>query len=94
MAKLTAEQKVFIVQRLACFDTPSQVAKAIQEELGVTVSPQSCEGYDPTKVTGANLSQRLRDLFEATRKQFLEDTTSIGAPAGPAADGCEGRGGP
>nr|WP_279614300.1 DUF2280 domain-containing protein [Comamonas antarctica] len=33
--------------------------------------------YDPTKATGAKLSQKLRAIFEATRAQFLADVGSI-----------------
>ncbi|WP_022727238.1 DUF2280 domain-containing protein [Fodinicurvata sediminis] len=70
--RLTEIQKVFIVQRLACFDTPSEAAKAFKEEHGIEITPQAAEGYDPTKRAGQNLSKRLRETFEATRKRFLE----------------------
>ena len=49
MARLKPEQKLFIVQRLACFDTPTMVAKAVREEYQVELSRQVVEGYDPTK---------------------------------------------
>lgn len=75
--KLEADAKIYIVQRLACFDSPSQVAKAIKEDMGLDVSPQACEGYDPTKVCGSGLSQKLREVFEQTRQKFLNDTTQI-----------------
>lgn len=80
MAKeaLSNEAKTFIVQALACFDTPTVVAKAVKEELGIEVSRQNVETYDPTKRAGAALSKRWRELFEATRKTFLDDTSSIG----------------
>lgn len=75
--KYSDEVKTRIVQSLACFDTPSQVAKAIKAELGVDISAQACEAYDPNKVAGKKLSERFRLLFEATRKTFLEDTSQI-----------------
>ncbi len=34
MATLTDDVKAFIVQALACFDTPSQVVDAVKEEGG------------------------------------------------------------
>lgn len=75
---LSNEAKAFIVQALACFDTPTQVAKAVKEELGLEVTRQKVEAYDPTKRIGANLSKKWRELFETTRKTFIEDTSGIG----------------
>lgn len=79
MAKgtLKDEVKTFIVQSLACFDTPSVVVDAVRKEFGATITRQSVEGYDPTKKAGSNLAEKWRMLFEETRKTFLEDTASI-----------------
>jgi hypothetical protein len=79
MAKgtLKEEVKTFIVQSLACFDTPSVVVEAVRKEFGATITRQSVEGYDPTKKAGSNLAEKWRLLFEETRKTFLEDTASI-----------------
>ena len=38
--ELPDEVKAFVVQALACFDTPSEVAKAVKEEFGLVVSRQ------------------------------------------------------
>lgn len=75
--KYSDEVKTRIVQSLACFDSPSIVAKAIKAEFGVEISPQACEAYDPNKVAGKKLSERFRLLFAETRKAFLEDTSQI-----------------
>lgn len=75
--KLTDEVRTFIVQSLACFDAPSVVVAAVKREFGETVKPQAVEAYDPTKRAGRALSQRWRALFDATRKEFLEDTSKI-----------------
>ena len=75
--KYSDEVKTRIVQSLACFDTPSQVAKAIKADFGVEISAQACEAYDPNKVAGKKLSKRFRLLFDETRKTFLEDTAGI-----------------
>jgi hypothetical protein len=75
--KLTDEQKGFVVQALACFDTPKTVADALRKEFNVTLTPQSIEAYDPTKRAGRAVSQKWRELFAATRKAFLEDTAAI-----------------
>jgi hypothetical protein len=76
--KLTIEMQTFVVQALACFDSPSQVSKAVKEEFGVDITPQAIEAYDPTKRAGREVAKRWRDLFEHSRKKFLEDTASIG----------------
>lgn len=78
MPALTNDVKSFIVQQLACFDTPSQVAKAVNAEFGITTSPQQCERYDPTKRAGSELSAKWRKLFVETRAKFLDDTSGIG----------------
>lgn len=76
-AKLSREQQTFVVQSLACFDSPTVVATALRKEFSVTLAPQSIEAYDPTKKAGKNLAERWKALFEETRKTFLEDTASI-----------------
>jgi hypothetical protein len=75
--KLSEEVKTFIVQSLACFDTPSTVAAAVKREFGVDVSRQSVESHDPNKAASKTLAERWRQLFEVTRKTFLEDTSQI-----------------
>lgn len=37
MAKLSEAEKRFIVQALACYDTPTQVVGAVKEEFGTGV---------------------------------------------------------
>lgn len=75
--KYSDQVKTYVVQALACFDSPAVVAKAVKAEFAVVISPQAVEAYDPTKRAGKKLSQRFRLLFEETRKTFLEDTASI-----------------
>lgn len=71
--KLKDEHKSFIVQRLACFDTPKEAAEALKAEFGISLSPQGAEAYDPTKRAARRLSQQWRDLFEQTRADFLDN---------------------
>lgn len=75
---LSDEVKKFIVESLACYDKPSQVAKAVKEEFDLDVTRQQCAAYNPTKVTGRELSQKWQDLFNSTRETFLENEASIG----------------
>ncbi|KPM57856.1 hypothetical protein HB13667_29215 [Pseudomonas putida] len=77
MAALRDEVKAFVVQALACFDTPSQVVVAVKENFGLEVSRQQCEAYDPTKYVGRNLHLKWRTLFEDTRARFREETADI-----------------
>jgi hypothetical protein len=77
MAALKEEHKLLIVQALACFDTPTQVAESVKEEFGIELTRQQVARYDPTKVAGGDLSKKLRAVFEETRKAFLESTASI-----------------
>ncbi len=74
---LKPEVRAFIVQSLACFDTPSIVMEAVRKEFGVEIAKQSIEGYDPTKRAGRNLAPQWRELFATARKSFLEDTADI-----------------
>ncbi len=76
-ARLSEDVKTFIVQALACFDTPSQVVEAVNQEFGVKVTRQNVEKYDPNKVAGAKISDKWRTIFEAARKAFVEDTSQI-----------------
>lgn len=76
-AKLSREQQTYVVQALACFDSPTVVAAALRKEFSVILTPQSIEAYDPTKKAGKNLADRWKNIFEETRKTFLEDTASI-----------------
>lgn len=77
MATLNNEVKAFIVQALACFDTPSQVAAAVREEFGIEVTRQKCEAHDPTKRAGKDLAKRWVVMFEDTRKRFREEVAEI-----------------
>jgi hypothetical protein len=77
MAALSDDVKRFVVQALACYDTPSQVAEAVKEEFGIVVVRQQVATYDPTKHTGRNLSPKWRAVFEATRAKFKEEVSDI-----------------
>ena len=77
MATLTDDVKAFIVQALACFDTPSQVVDAVKDEFGITVTRQQVQAYDPNKTLGRALSKKWREMFDATRSRFLKETAEI-----------------
>jgi hypothetical protein len=77
MPVLKDEVKLFIVQELACYDTPSQVVETVKEMYGLAIERPQIQSYDPYKVQGKGLSQKYRDIFDSTRKAFLEDTGNI-----------------
>ncbi|MBW0236338.1 DUF2280 domain-containing protein [Pseudomonas sp. D1HM] len=77
MAALKSDVKAFIVQALACFDTPTQVSQAVKQEFDVDVTRQQVEQHDPTKRAGVNLAAKWQTLFHDTRKRFREETAEI-----------------
>ena len=77
MAALKPEVRAFIVQELACFDTPSQIVDSVQKEFKVQVTRQQVASHDPTKVAGKGLAQKWIDLFNHTRDRFLNEISDI-----------------
>lgn len=77
MATLKEPVKIFIVQSLACFETPQQVADAVKQEFKVEIGRQQVASYDPTKPTGKNLSKKLVQLFNKTRENFKRNVYDI-----------------
>ncbi len=77
MAALKGEVKAFIVQSLACFDTPSQVVEAVKKEFGLTITRQQVESHDPTKANGKGLAQKWVGMFNTTRDRFQSEISDI-----------------
>ncbi|EIY5064286.1 DUF2280 domain-containing protein [Klebsiella quasipneumoniae] len=77
MAALKPEVRAFIIQELACFDTPSQIVESVQKEFKVQVTRQQVASHDPTKVAGKGLAQKWVDLFNRTRDRFLNEISDI-----------------
>lgn len=77
MAALKEPVKIFIVQALACRDTPQEVADLVKQEFGIEVDRMQCAAYDPTKAAGKNLSAKFKKLFEETRKKFDKGLVDI-----------------
>lgn len=70
MAALKEPVKIFIVQALACRDTPQEVADLVKQEYGLKIERSQIALYDPTKIAGKNLSKKFVDLFHETRAEF------------------------
>lgn len=77
MATLKAECKIFIVQSIACYETPSQVVESVREKFGIDITRQQVESHDPTKVSSKGLAQKWVDVFNATRERFRKETSDI-----------------
>ncbi len=77
MAAITNDVKAFIVQALACFDTPSTVVALVKKEFGVSVTIQQVSLYDPTKAAGKALSRKWVDLFNSTRRSCKAKLSEI-----------------
>ena len=77
MAALSTEVKAFIVQSLACYETPVKVIELVKAEYGIDVSRQQVSQYTPGNAMAAKLSQKWIDLFNATRKRFQNEIADI-----------------
>lgn len=77
MAALKPEIKAFIVQSVACFDTPSQVVESVLKEFGIQITRQQVEQNDPTKISGKGLAKKWVDMFNTTRDRFLNEISDI-----------------
>ncbi|MEH4241415.1 DUF2280 domain-containing protein [Klebsiella michiganensis] len=77
MAALKPEVRAFIIQELACFDTPSQIVESVQKEFKVQVTRQLVASHDPTKAAGKGLAKKWVDLFNELRDRFLNEISDI-----------------
>lgn len=77
MAALKPDVKAFIIQSLACFDTPSLVVESVQKEFGLKITRQQVESHDPTKVSGKALAKKWGELFHVTRERFQTEISDI-----------------
>ena len=77
MAKLSDQQKLFVVQRLACFYNAVEVQAELKQTHGVEVTLPAITYYDPTTAEGERLAPALKQLFHKTREQFITDQAAI-----------------
>lgn len=77
MPTLKGDIKVFIVQSLACYETPTQVVESVKDGFGITLARSHIQQYDPTKRAGKDLGKKFVELFNSTRKTFLESISEI-----------------
>lgn len=72
---LSEDVQLFIVGELAMFRSPSQVAESVKEEFGIQITRQLAESYNPERRAGSSVSEKLREVFYATRRRFLRRLT-------------------
>lgn len=77
MAALKDDVKLFIVRALACFDSPTEVCRQVKDEFGIEVTKQQVSLYHPERRVGKDLSEKWRTVFAETRKNFLDDVSTI-----------------
>ena len=75
MAKLTKATQRAIVQRLACFEAPSDIQAALKAE-GVDVSLSQIAYYNPATAS-PDLAAEWRTLYQETRERFVADTAGV-----------------
>ena len=74
MKKLDGAVKLFIVQRLAMFETPSDVVQAVKVEFGIDVTPQHVRTYNPEQ---CEVVPKWKVEFDTARKAFREKIENI-----------------
>lgn len=77
MATLNDKVKAFIIQGLATFQKPQEVADLVKAEFGLEITRQQVASYDPTKAVGMHLSEKWRKLFYEYRQQFIDEKDNI-----------------
>ena len=73
MAHLSEAQKTFIVQRLACWRTPSEVVDDVKETFGIEIPREQVRQYNPLQV---RVAAKWQALFDATRKKFIDEVAA------------------
>lgn len=75
--RLEEKHREFIVDQLACYKTPQEVADLLAEEYGIDVDRSVVQYYDPTKIAAKNLARKWRDRFAATREGYLRNVAEV-----------------
>jgi hypothetical protein len=76
--KLTDEQKIWLVQRAAAFESAGTIIKSLQQEFGITLCRAAVHYYNPNTCTGKRLSAKWKTLFYETRKAIIAGGMEIG----------------
>lgn len=71
MANLTDDIKTLIVDRLACFVTPSQIIEELRKDHNLTVNSNQVVYYNPRAAQSRHIHPKWVELFESRRKAFV-----------------------
>ncbi len=74
--RLTEEVRRFVVVALACYDTPTKVAKDVAERFDVKLPRQTVERYDAERL-GQKPAKKWVKLFNLTRAHYSESLADI-----------------
>jgi hypothetical protein len=79
MPKLNSEHIAFIVTRLACYHSSSEVMEAFKEQFGFDIKSNQVAYYTPiTKTfTEKDLTDKWRKLFFDTRRDYRKRISDI-----------------
>jgi hypothetical protein len=69
--KLTARQKTYVVERLAVYDGPAEIAYGLKTKFGVDITPRSVAQYEPGMARGRRISEPLKALFWQIRRSYV-----------------------
>ena len=69
--KLTTAQQEYVVERLAAFDSPLEVARSVRDRFGISITRNSIRRYDPTRYP--KCAARWKELFYAARHAMLRN---------------------
>ena len=69
--KLTREQKIYVVRRLAAYDRPAEIARDLRKEFGIEITREAVRKYDPSK--GSECAEEWADLFRNARQEYMGD---------------------
>lgn len=75
MAKLSNQIQTYVVQQFAMFATPQEIVDLVKENFSVECSRPQVFFYNADM--NPKLSRKWVAIFEATRRKFLDDTSSI-----------------
>lgn len=77
MVTLTHEAKVRLVTLLAQFSGPSEAARVVSKEFGVTLDRRTAWKFDASK-SRCTMGPKYRQLFRDLRERWLTDLAAIG----------------
>lgn len=77
MRTLPTYVAIHILQGLACFDTPEQVAASVKQTFGLTLTRQRVEAWHPERRAGARLGKHWQEIFYDVRRRLLAELDDI-----------------